>query len=85
MSDWRVNDLALCVDQSGWMMAITGMEAEGPTCGQVLPVKAVKVTTMGTFLGFAQWPRQGFFHTGFVKVTPTPEIIEEERKAGLSV
>lgn len=83
MSGWEVGDIALCVDQSGWVMAETGLDADGPRTGQVLVVRAIKVASIGTFLGFAEWPRHGFHHAGFVKVTPDDEMIEAERKASV--
>lgn len=83
MSGWQHGDLALCVGQSGWMMALTGLDSDGPRCGSVYVVRSIKVTPLGTFLGFADWPRQNFHQSGFVKVTPDAELIEAERKVGV--
>ncbi len=84
MGDWQLGDLALCVVQSGWVLACTGADAEGPRCGSIYVVRVMKVTARhGLFLVFAEWPGRGFHHRGFVKVTPDEELIAEERKAGV--
>jgi hypothetical protein len=85
MSDWQIGDEALCIGGDGWMSAIGAIVCDGPVKGSVNTVRAVKETPQGTFLGFAKWPRQGFYHKAFVKVTPSPELIAEEREAGVLV
>lgn len=84
MSGWNPGDLALCIGQSGWMKAATGLDADGPRPGSIYVVRAVYVIPEPKqFLIFAEFPRQGFDHTAFVKVTPDEELIAEERKAGV--
>lgn len=65
------------------MMAVTGLDSDGPRCGAVYVVRAIKVAPHGTFLGFAEFPRAGYHHTGFIKVTPDADLIAEERKTGV--
>lgn len=82
--DWQIGDLALCIDRGGWIMADNGAEADGPRGGCIYVVRCMAITpNYGLFLGFAEWPRKGFHHRGFIKVTPDEELIAEDRKAGV--
>ena len=81
MADWQVGDDALCICQDDWVLAANGADADGPRAGQHYKVTVVGYSgPFGVFLGFAEWPRRGYHHTGFIKVTPDADLIEQERR-----
>lgn len=79
--NWQIGDLALCVTQDDWVLARDGTDSDGPVAGHCYTVRIVGFSgPFGVFLGFDEWPRRGFHHSGFIKVTPSPDLIAEERR-----
>lgn len=73
--DWRVGDLAECVEQKGWSQDDTGQPIDGPEKGDILTVLEVEPRRTnlrgdGWYLGFAAYPMRFLAATGFRKVPP---------------
>lgn len=71
--DWRVGDLAECINDSGWSYdGIAGVS--GPDCGDVLTVVLAMPGTKRPqviFIGFKGWPSETFAGYAFRKLVDT--------------
>jgi hypothetical protein len=79
--NWQVGDDALCIAQDEWVLAVDGSDTNGPRAGDHLRVDALRPCgVFGLFLVFDRWNGRGFHHSGFIKVTPPADMIEQERR-----
>lgn len=86
MTDWRRGDIALCVSDRQWMNIMGEPLPSAPRRGRFYTVAVVMNLPHygGVYLHFGEWPSKAWDDRAFVKVTPPRELIEEERKAGVS-
>lgn len=74
--NWQPKDYALCVNDR-WDEPGKPIPAGFPRKGQCF--KVVGVMHRGEYLMLAGFPRHAFASDHFIKVTPSPELIAQER------
>lgn len=86
--EWKVGDLAECINDNGWFRGGLVPDQAGPQLNEVRVVREIRVDRLHpwtseelTFLVFGRWPGQGFVATSFRKITPRADELERAEPA----
>lgn len=83
--DWTPGDLALCVNGEGWAVPGVWLDEPGPSAGQILTVRGVRLFRHRVGLKFDGWGHDWFHAVDFRKITPGADIHGVEEPTRIAV